>query len=61
MTPDTCQHVWQVCLSYKCADLNKLVPDLMGVSTAVLESVIFVHQVGSRTSPTSHMRKLFSL
>jgi len=32
------------CLSYKCADLNKLVPEMMGVSQAVLESVIFVHQ-----------------
>lgn len=31
-------------MSYKCADLNKLVPDMMGVSQAVLESVIFVHQ-----------------
>ncbi len=32
-------------LSYKCADLNKLVPEMMHVSTAVLDSVIFVHQV----------------
>ena len=32
------------CLSYRCADLNKLLPDMMGVSPAVLESVIFVHQ-----------------
>ena len=31
-------------LSYRCADLNKLLPDMMGVSPAVLESVIFVHQ-----------------
>jgi len=31
-------------LSYKCADLNRLVPELMGVSPAVLENVIFVHQ-----------------
>ena len=31
-------------LSFKCADLNKMVPELMGVSQAVLESVIFVHQ-----------------
>jgi DNA repair protein RAD50 len=31
-------------LSYKCADLNKLVPEMMHVSTAVLDSVIFVHQ-----------------
>jgi DNA repair protein RAD50 len=32
------------CVSFKIADLNKLVPEMMGVSTAVLESVIFVHQ-----------------
>ena len=31
-------------MSYKCADLNKLLPELMGVSAAVLESVVFVHQ-----------------
>ena len=29
------------------ADLNKLIPELMGVSTAVLESVVFVHQEDS--------------
>ena len=34
----------QQTLSYKCADLNKLVPEMMGVSHAVLDSVIFVHQ-----------------
>jgi len=34
-------------LSYKCADLNRLVPELMGVSPAVLENVIFVHQEDS--------------
>ena len=28
----------------RCADLNRLVPELMGVSPAVLENVIFVHQ-----------------
>ena len=38
-------------LSYKCADLNRLVPELMGVSPAVLENVIFVHQV---LSPPPH-------
>ena len=41
-------------LSYKAADLNKLVPEMMGVSTAVLESVVFVHQVRSYSpSPLS--------
>ena len=39
-------------LSYKCADLNRLVPELMGVSPAVLENVIFVHQVLTRPHPT---------
>ena len=37
----------QTCVSFKCADLNKLVPEMMGVSTAVLESVVFVHQEDS--------------
>jgi DNA repair protein RAD50 len=31
-------------LSYRCADIDKVVPSLMGVSKAVLENVIFVHQ-----------------
>jgi DNA repair exonuclease SbcCD ATPase subunit len=31
--------------TYKCTDINKLVPALMGVSKAVLDNVIFVHQV----------------
>ena len=31
-------------LTYRCADIDKLVPSLMGVSKAVLENVIFVHQ-----------------
>jgi len=30
--------------SYKAKDLDRLVPEMMGVSTAVLESVVFVHQ-----------------
>ena len=34
-------------MSFKTADLNKLVPEMMGVSTAVLESVVFVHQEDS--------------
>ena len=38
-------------LSYKCADLNRLVPELMGVSPAVLENVIFVHQVLTPPTP----------
>ncbi|CAM6096053.1 unnamed protein product [Calypogeia fissa] len=34
----------KVCLSYRCADMDKEVPTLMGVSKAILENVIFVHQ-----------------
>eukprot|EP00897_Mesotaenium_endlicherianum_P009253 jgi/Mesen1/8356/ME000463S07798 len=32
------------CLSYRCADMDREVPALMGVSKAILENVIFVHQ-----------------
>ena len=31
-------------VSHKCVDMDKLVPQMMGVSPAVLESVIFCHQ-----------------
>ncbi|BAT86669.1 hypothetical protein VIGAN_04434300 [Vigna angularis var. angularis] len=34
----------KVSLSYRCADMDKEVPALMGVSKAILENVIFVHQ-----------------
>jgi DNA repair protein RAD50 len=34
----------RVCLSYRCADMDREIPALMGVSKAVLENVIFVHQ-----------------
>ncbi|KAG8461760.1 hypothetical protein KFE25_001378 [Diacronema lutheri] len=34
----------KVTLSTKCADLNKQVPQLMGVSHAILDNVIFCHQ-----------------
>ncbi|GMY04786.1 DNA repair protein RAD50 [Fagus crenata] len=34
----------KVCLSYRCADMDREIPALMGVSKAVLENVIFVHQ-----------------
>jgi DNA repair protein RAD50 len=30
--------------SYHCAHLDKLIPELMGVSKAILENVIFCHQ-----------------
>ncbi|KDD75398.1 hypothetical protein H632_c703p0, partial [Helicosporidium sp. ATCC 50920] len=31
-------------LSYRCGDMDRIVPGLLGVSSAVLTSVIFVHQ-----------------
>ncbi|KAG2442375.1 hypothetical protein HXX76_002461 [Chlamydomonas incerta] len=31
-------------LTYRCGDLDRMVPSLMGVSKAILENVIFVHQ-----------------
>jgi DNA repair protein RAD50 len=34
-------------LSYRCADIDHLVPSLMGVTKAILENVIFVHQEDS--------------
>lgn len=34
----------KVCLSYRCADMDREVPALVGVSKAVLENVVFVHQ-----------------
>ncbi|XP_057429141.1 DNA repair protein RAD50 [Lotus japonicus] len=34
----------KVCLSYRCANMDKEIPALMGVSKAILENVIFVHQ-----------------
>ncbi|XP_057536727.1 DNA repair protein RAD50 [Amaranthus tricolor] len=34
----------KVCLSYRCADMDRQIPALMGVSKAILENVIFVHQ-----------------
>lgn len=34
-------------ITYRCADIDKMVPSLMGVSKAVLDNVIFVHQEDS--------------
>jgi DNA repair protein RAD50 len=31
-------------ITYRCADINTMVPSLMGVSKAVLDNVVFVHQ-----------------
>ena len=37
----------KVSVSKKCADINATVPDMMGVSKAILENVVFVHQEDS--------------
>ncbi|KIZ02464.1 DNA repair protein RAD50 [Monoraphidium neglectum] len=34
-------------ITYRCADMDRMVPSLMGVSKAILENVIFVHQEDS--------------
>ena len=34
-------------ITYRCVDMDRMVPSLMGVSKAVLENVIFVHQEDS--------------
>ncbi|XP_031481763.1 DNA repair protein RAD50 [Nymphaea colorata] len=34
----------KVCLSYRCADMDREISALMGVSKAILENVIFAHQ-----------------
>ncbi|CAH9120879.1 unnamed protein product [Cuscuta epithymum] len=34
----------KVCLSYRCADMDREIPALMGVSKAIIDNVIFVHQ-----------------
>lgn len=37
-------YLQKVGLSYRCADMDREIPALMGVSKAILENVIFVHQ-----------------
>ncbi len=34
----------EVAMSHKCADMKKLIPELMGVSRAILDNVVFCHQ-----------------
>lgn len=46
-----------VALSHKCADMRRVVPELMGVSRAVLDSVIFCHQEES-CWPLSESKRL---
>lgn len=31
-------------LSHKCSDLDKLIPELLGIGSAIMESVVFCHQ-----------------
>ena len=47
----------QIALSHKCADMKKVVPQLMGVSRAILDNVIFCHQEESDW-PLSEAKKL---
>ncbi|PRP84324.1 hypothetical protein PROFUN_07625 [Planoprotostelium fungivorum] len=51
----------KVSQSYRCADLDALIPDLMGASKAILESVIFCHQEDSNwpLSDSSTLKKKF--
>ncbi|CAK4452546.1 unnamed protein product [Aphanomyces euteiches] len=41
------EHGEKVSVNHKCSELDKHIPDLLGVSRAVLESVIFCHQEDS--------------
>eukprot|EP01083_Nonionella_stella_P000384 1106_1 len=47
----------QIALSHKCADMKKVVPELMGVSRAILDNVIFCHQEDANW-PLSEAKKL---
>ncbi|XP_038971803.1 DNA repair protein RAD50 [Phoenix dactylifera] len=51
----------KVCLSYRCADMDREIPALMGVSKAILENVIFVHQDDSNwpLQDSSTLKKKF--
>ena len=44
-------------MSHKCSELDKQLPELLGVSKAILENVIFVHQEESNW-PLDESRKL---
>lgn len=47
--------------SYRCMDMDKLIPELIGVSPAILENVIFCHQedVNWPLSDSSSLKKKF--
>eukprot|EP01117_Protostelium_nocturnum_P015393 TRINITY_DN5966_c0_g1_i2.p1 TRINITY_DN5966_c0_g1~~TRINITY_DN5966_c0_g1_i2.p1 ORF type:complete len:776 (-),score=318.58 TRINITY_DN5966_c0_g1_i2:1713-3998(-) len=51
----------KVSQSYRCADMDNLIPELMGVSKSILESVIFCHQEDSNwpLSEASVLKKKF--
>ena len=38
------EHGEKVSISQKCSELDKQVPELLGVSAAILDNVIFCHQ-----------------
>ena len=51
----------KVSVSRKCADINATVPDMMGVSKAILENVVFVHQEDSNwpLGESANLKKKF--
>lgn len=51
----------KVSVSRKCADINATVPDMMGVSKAILENVVFVHQEESNwpLGESANLKKKF--
>jgi len=51
----------KVSQSFRCADIDKEIPELMGVSKAILENVIFCHQEDSNwpLGESSNLKKRF--
>lgn len=43
----TNQHGEKVSISMKCSDIDRIIPENLGISPAILENVIFVHQEDS--------------
>lgn len=41
------EHGERISLSHKCSELDKHIPDIIGVSSAIMENVIFCHQEDS--------------
>ena len=44
----------KVSLSLKCGDMDKMIPEMLGVSAALLDNVIFCHQESLITSKRSN-------